>query len=289
MCWVEFFHSLVARKICYLGQKNFKLFENFVIISNIESLNYREHIFALSRYMVVQTLQRIKMKKNDIQFSDEIYKYILNVSMRENKVLKALRAETSKDPNAIMQIPPEQGQFMGFLIKLIGAKKCLEIGTYTGYSALSMALAIPDDGKVITCDINTQWSDMGLRYWKEAKVNHKIDLKIAPAIETLNMLLENNEDETFDFVFIDADKSNYINYYEKSLLLLKQNGIIAIDNVLLFGSVVDKNLLDDDMKGRISDKDIAIMRELNEKIGKDKRVDISMLPIADGLTLVRKI
>jgi len=229
------------------------------------------------------------MKKNDIQFSDKIYKYILNVSMRENKVLEALRAETLKDPNAIMQIPPEQGQFMAFLIKLAGAKKCLEIGTYTGYSALSMALAIPDDGKVITCDINTQWSDMGLKYWKEAKVNHKIDLKIAPAIETLDMLLSNNEDETFDFVFIDADKSNYINYYEKSLQLLKQNGIIAIDNVLLFGSVVDKNLLDDDMRGRISDKDIAIMRELNEIIGKDKRVDISMLPIADGLTLVRKI
>ena len=229
------------------------------------------------------------MKKNDIQFSDEIYKYILNVSMRENKVLEALRDETSKDPNAIMQIPPEQGQFMAFLIKLTGAKKCLEIGTYTGYSALSMALAIPDDGKVITCDVNTEWSNMGLKYWKQAKVNHKIDLKIAPAIETLDMLLANNEEGTFDFVFIDADKSNYINYYEKSLLLLKQNGIIAIDNVLLFGSVVDKNLLDDDMKERISDKDIAIMRELNEKIGKDKRVDISMLPIADGLTLVRKI
>ena len=130
---------------------------------------------------------------------------------------------------------------------------------------------------------------MGLKYWKQAKVNHKIDLKIAPAIETLDMLLANNEERTFDFVFIDADKSNYINYYEKSLLLLKRNGIIAIDNVLLFGSVVDKNLLDDDMKERISDKDIAIMRELNEKIGKDKRVDISMLPIADGLTLVRKI
>lgn len=229
------------------------------------------------------------MKKNDIQFSDKIYKYILNVSMRENKVLKALRDETSKDPNAIMQIPPEQGQFMAFLIKLIGAKKCLEIGTYTGYSALSMALAIPDDGKVITCDINTEWSDIGLKYWKKAKVNHKINLKIAPAIETLNILLENNENETFDFIFIDADKSNYVKYYEKSLLLLKKNGIIAIDNVLLFGSVIDVNLLDEDMKGRISSEDIAIMRELNEKIGKDKRVDISMLPIADGLTLVRKV
>jgi len=229
------------------------------------------------------------MKKNDIQFSDSIYKYVLQVSIREDDILKALREETLKDSNAIMQIPPEQGQFMAFLIKLIGAKKCLEIGTYTGYSALSMALAIPNDGTVITCDINTEWSDIGLKYWKEAQVNHKITLRIAPAIETLDALLKNNEQGTFDFVFIDADKSNYIEYYEKSLLLLRQNGIIAIDNVLLFGSVVDKNLLDDDMKKRISDKDISTMRELNIKIGKDKRVDLSMLQIADGLTLIRKI
>jgi caffeoyl-CoA O-methyltransferase len=229
------------------------------------------------------------MQKNDIQFSNDIYKYILQVSLRENDILKELREETANEPNAIMQIPPEQGQFMAFLIRLIGAKKCLEIGTYTGYSALSIALAIPDDGKVITCDINTEWSDMGLKYWEQAKVNHKINLKIAPAIETLNELLDKNEHNTFDFVFIDADKSNYIEYYEKSLLLLRQNGIIAIDNVLLFGSVVDANLLDDDMKSRISDEDISIMRELNKKIQKDKRVDLSMLPIADGLTLVRKI
>lgn len=229
------------------------------------------------------------MKKNDIQFSDSIYKYILQVSMREDDILKALREETSKDSNAIMQIPPEQGQFMAFLIKLIGAKKCLDIGTYTGYSALSMALAIPIDGMVTTCDINTEWSNIGLKYWKQAKVNHKINLRIAPAIETLDALLKNNEQETFDFVFIDADKSNYIEYYEKSLLLLRKNGIIAIDNVLLFGSVVDKNLLDDDMKKRISDKDIFTIRELNIKIGKDKRVDLSMLQIADGLTLIRKI
>lgn len=229
------------------------------------------------------------MQKNDIQFSNDIYKYILQVSLRENNVLKELREETANEPNAIMQIPPEQGQFIAFLIKLIGAKKCLEIGTYTGYSALSMALTIPDDGKVITCDINTEWSNMGLKYWKQAKVNHKIDLKIAPAIETLNELLDKNEHNTFDFIFIDADKLNYIEYYEKSLLLLRQNGIIAIDNVLLFGSVVDINLLDDDMKGRISNEDISIMRKLNKKVQKDERVDLSMLPIADGLTLVRKI
>ncbi len=204
-------------------------------------------------------------------------------------MLKALREETDKDANSIMQIPPEQGQFMAFLLKLTNAKKCLEIGTYTGYSALSMALAIPDDGRVTTCDINTEWANIGLKYWESANVSHKIDLKIAPALDTLNDLLKNDEEETFDFIFIDADKSNYIEYYERSLLLLKKGGIIAIDNVLLFGSVVDRDLLDEDMKGRISDQDIFIMRELNKKIKQDKRVDLSMLPIADGLTLVRKI
>ncbi len=229
------------------------------------------------------------MKKNDIQFSDDIYQYILSVSLREHSTLRGLREETDKDSNSIMQIPPEQGQFMAFLLKLISAKKCLEIGTYTGYSALSMALALPDDGTVTTCDINTQWANIGLKYWELANVSHKINLKIAPALDTLNNLLQNNEEETFDFVFIDADKSNYIQYYEKSLLLLRKGGIIAIDNVLLFGSVVDKNLLDEDMKGRISNEDILIMRELNKNIKEDKRVDLSMLPIADGLTLIRKI
>ena len=229
------------------------------------------------------------MKKNDIQFSDDIYQYILSNSLRENPALKALREETNKDAHAIMQIPPEQGQFMAFLLKIINAKKCLEIGTYTGYSALSMAFAIPDDGKVITCDINNQWASIGMKYWELANVSHKINLKIAPALDTLNGLLKSGEEETFDFVFIDADKSNYIQYYEKSLLLLRKGGVIAIDNVLLFGSVVDKNLLDEDMKERISDQDVLIMRELNEKIKQDKRVDISMLQIADGLTLVRKI
>ena len=229
------------------------------------------------------------MQKNDIQFSDDMYQYVLSSSLREHAVLKALREETNKDSRAIMQIPPEQGQFMAFLLKIINAKKCLEVGTYTGYSALSMALALPDDGKVITCDINNEWANIGLKYWELANVSHKINLQIAPALDTLNGLLTSGEEETFDFIFIDADKSNYIEYYEKSLLLLRKGGVIAIDNVLLFGSVIDRNLLDEDMKGRISNEDVLIMRELNEKIKHDKRVDLSMLQIADGLTLVRKI
>ena len=188
-----------------------------------------------------------------------------------------------------MQIPPEQGQFMAFLIKLIGAKKCLEIGTYTGYSALCIALAMPEDSITITCDINTKYSDIGQKYWKRAKVNHRINLKIAPALNTLDELINNNEESTFDFIFIDADKINYIEYYEKSLMLLRQGGIIAIDNVLLFGSVVNPELLDENLKARISNEDISIMKSLNEKIKQDIRVDISMLAIADGLTLVRKI
>jgi len=160
------------------------------------------------------------MQKGHLSAIKNLHQYVFDNSMRENDILKRLRMETQQDESSIMQIPADQGQFMAFLIKLVDAKKCLEIGTYTGYSTLSIALAIPDDGKVTTCDINTEWSDMGLKYWKQAKVNHKIDLKIAPAIKTLNELLENNEHNTFDFVFIDADKLNYIEYYEKSLLLL---------------------------------------------------------------------
>ena len=229
------------------------------------------------------------MEKNEIQISKEIYDYILSVSLREDINLEKLREETAKDSNSIMQIPPEQGQFMAFLIKLIGAKKCLEIGTYTGYSTLCMALAMPEDSITITCDINTKWSAIGEKYWKQAKVNHRINLKIAPALNTLDELIEKKEEDTFDFIFIDADKINYIEYYEKSLLLLRQGGIIAIDNVLLFGSVVNPKLLDTSLRARISNEDIAIMKTLNKKIREDRRVDISMLAMADGLTLVRKI
>ena len=229
-----------------------------------------------------------KVDKSDIQISKGLYEYILSVSLREHEALRALREETAKEPNAIMQIPPEQGQFMALLVKMLGAQKTLEIGTYTGYSALSVALAMPDNSITVTCDINPEWANIGQRFWKESGVDNKIDLRIGSALNTLDELLNDGHEGSFDFAFIDADKSNYDGYYEKTLSLLRPGGVIAIDNVFLFGSVVDPELLDDDLKTRISDSDILAMRSLNIKIKQDDRVDMSMLPIADGLTLVLK-
>ena len=228
------------------------------------------------------------MKKSEIRFSKELRDYVLS-SLRESDVLKHLRAETDRDPNAIMQIPPEQGQFMSFLVKFLGAKRALEIGTYTGYSALCVALALPNDGQVVACDINENWASIGRKYWKEAGVEQKIDFRLGPALQTLESLIESGEAGSFDFVFIDADKGSYDQYYEKSICLLRSGGVIAIDNVLLFGSVVDPSVLDADLRSRISDADIDVMRKLNEKVRSDPRVDETMLPIADGLTLVRKL
>jgi len=228
------------------------------------------------------------MEKSEILFSKELRDYVLS-SLRESEVLRCLREETDKDPNAIMQIPPEQGQFMSFLVKVLGAKKALEIGTYTGYSTLCVALALPENGRIIACDINDNWASVGRKYWKEAGVEQKIDFRLGPALRTLESLIEAGEAGSFDFVFIDADKGNYDQYYEKSIALLRPGGVIAIDNVLLFGSVVDPNVLDADLRSRISDADIDAMRKLNEKIKSDSRVDQTMLPLADGITLVRKL
>jgi caffeoyl-CoA O-methyltransferase len=228
------------------------------------------------------------MEKTEIQFSKKLRDYVLS-TLREPDVLKRLREETDSDPHAIMQIPPEQGQFMSFLVKALGVRKALEIGTYTGYSALSVALALPDDGRLIACDISEKWVNIGRKYWQEAGVAHKIEFRFGKATRTLDNLIKSGESGSFDFVFIDADKINYDAYYEKSLSLLRAGGVIAIDNVLLFGSVADSAVLDADLKTRITDADIDAMRKLNEKICNDPRVDETMLPIADGLTLVRKI
>jgi len=228
------------------------------------------------------------MKKNEIQMSRALYDYIASVSLREHEALQALREKTAEEPDAVMQIPPEQGQFMALLVKLIGATKTLEVGTYTGYSTLSVALATPDDGITDTCDINEEWANIGKRYWRQAGVENKISLHLGPAVDTLDSLICNGQDNSYDFAFIDADKIHCESYYEKSLQLLRAGGLMVIDNVFLFGSVVDPELLDDDLKTRISDADISVMRSLNTKIQQDDRVDMSMLPIADGLTLVRK-
>jgi predicted O-methyltransferase YrrM len=180
----------------------------------------------------------------------------------------------------MMQIAPEQGQFMALLIQLMGAKKTLEVGVFTGYSSLAVALALPSDGKIIACDTNEEYTAIARHYWQKAGVADKIDLRIAPALDTLDELIAQGQANTFDFAFIDADKSNYDNYYERALQLVRPGGLIAIDNVLWGGKVADRNVQDNRTKA---------IRELNQKLHQDKRVTISLVPIADGLTLARKV
>ncbi|MED5256883.1 MAG: class I SAM-dependent methyltransferase [Candidatus Neomarinimicrobiota bacterium] len=219
------------------------------------------------------------MSNQTISITDSIYKYLCENSLREDEVLSSLRAYTYRMQQRNMQISPEQGQFMQLLIKLIGAKNTIEIGVFTGYSSLCVALALPLDGKIIACDISTKYTDIAEKYWKDANVRDKIDLRIGPALDTLQKLIDKGLSNTFDFSFIDADKINYDNYYELSLKLLRPGGLIAIDNVLWSGDVVDE---------RINDIDTESIRSLNKKIYIDKRVDISILPIGDGLTLALK-
>ncbi len=219
------------------------------------------------------------MSNRTLPLTDSLYDYLLEVSLREPPLLARLRAETEALPLAAMQISPEQGQFMAFLVELIGARRTLEIGTFTGYSALRVALALPADGRVVACDVSADYTEVGRRYWAEAGVDGKIDLRLAPALETLDSLLEAGEAETFDFAFIDADKENYDGYYEKSLQLVRRGGLIAIDNMLWSGSVVDPDK---------QDKDTQAIRRLNKKLRRDRRVDLSLVPIGDGLALARK-
>jgi predicted O-methyltransferase YrrM len=212
-----------------------------------------------------------------LQLTDSLYQYMLDVSLREDPSLRALREATATLPLALMQVAPEQAQFMQFLLHVLQAKKVLELGTFTGYSALSFALALPDDGRVITCDINPEWTQRAHPFWAQAGQAHKIDLRIAPALQTLNTLLAHGEAQTFDFVFIDADKTNYVHYYELALRLVRPGGIIAIDNVFWEGAVIDP--LDIGAQTRE-------IRKLNAIIKADERVCTSLLPIADGLFLV---
>ena len=211
----------------------------------------------------------------DINLSE----YLQQVSVRETAVLKQLREETEKQPMAIMQIAPEQGQFMALLVQLMGAKKTLDIGVFTGYSALVVALALPSDGQVIACDVNEETTQIAQQFWEKAGVAHKIDLRLAPTLETLEQLIAEGQNNTFDFAFIDADKSNYDNYYEKALWLLKPGGLIALDNVLWGGKVADTD---------VKDNRTQKIRNLNKKLHQDPRIVLSMLPLADGLTLALK-
>lgn len=214
-----------------------------------------------------------------LQLTSSLYDYMSDISLREHEVLTQLRQETEKLPLSHMQVSPEQAQFMQFLLQMLQAKKVLELGTFTGYSALAMALALPEDSQLITCDIKTEWTRLAKPFWEKAGVAHRIDLRIAPALNTLQTLLQNQEQETFDFIFIDADKTNYVEYYELALQLIRKTGVIAIDNIFWEGDVI--NPLDN----RAQTREI---RKLNLHIKNDQRVIISLLPIADGLFLIRK-
>jgi caffeoyl-CoA O-methyltransferase len=219
------------------------------------------------------------MANRTLDLTDKLYEYLLRVSLREAPILAELRAETAKLPDAGMQIGPEQGQFMALLVELIGARRTLEVGTFTGYSALAVALALPPDGRVTACDVSEEYTRVARRYWAKAAVEHKIELKLGPALDTLAGLLATGAAGSFDFAFIDADKNNYDGYYEQALQLLRPGGLIAIDNVLWGGAVID---------AKKRDADTLAIRALNEKLKADERVSISLLPIGDGLTLACK-
>jgi predicted O-methyltransferase YrrM len=219
------------------------------------------------------------MSNKTIGLDDRLRDYLLSVSVKEPEILTQLRQETAQNPMGRMQIAPEQGQFMAFLIKLINAKKTLEIGVFTGYSSLITAIALPEDGKLIACDIDENYTQIARKYWEKAGVKDKITLHIAPALETLDQLLTQGERETFDFAFIDADKRNYPNYYEKCLQLVRKGGLILIDNVLWYGKVADQE---------IKDKQTQAIRDFNTKLYHDDRINLSLIPIADGLTLAMK-
>ncbi|MGO8920571.1 MAG: class I SAM-dependent methyltransferase [Stellaceae bacterium] len=219
------------------------------------------------------------MTKRHIQLSDKLDAYILDVSAREAPVLLKLRQETARLPWAGMQIAPDQGQLMALLARLLGARRCLEIGTFTGYSTLAVALALPPEGRIIACDVNPETTAVARRYWAAAGVADKIELRLAPALATLDALLGDGQEGTFDFAFIDADKENYDGYYERALRLLRPGGLIVIDNVLWGGWVADL---------RRKDPDTEALRALNRKLHADERIDLSLLPLADGITLARK-
>ena len=219
------------------------------------------------------------MSNRTLKITDEIYDYLLDVSLREPAILAELREETAELPSMAMQISPEQGQFMSLLVRLIGARRCIEVGVSTGYSSLVTALALPDDGRIVACDVSEEFTSIARRYWGRAGVTGKIDLRLAPASDTLDDMIEDGETGTYDFAFIDADKTSYQGYLDRCLELLRPGGLVAVDNTLWSGKLVDEREQDDDCNA---------LRAFNRAIYSDERVDISMVPIGDGLTLARK-
>ncbi len=208
-----------------------------------------------------------------------LYEYLLETGVREPEILKRLRKETAALPEAMMQISPDQGAFMALLVKLIGARKILEVGVFTGYSSLAMAIALPEDGAITALDVSDSWTRIARRYWAEAGVEHKIDLRLAPAADSLKMLVEDGLADTYDFAFIDADKVSYPTYYEQALVLVRPGGLIALDNALHSGRVLDLAAAGDDTRA---------IDAINRMIRDDDRVDIAMTAIGDGLLLCRK-
>jgi predicted O-methyltransferase YrrM len=218
------------------------------------------------------------MTHRSLDVDATLYQYIVDHSIREHPAQVALRAATASHPHAGMQISPDQGQFMALLVRLIGARRTIEIGVFTGYSALSVALALPDDGRLLACDISDEYTRVGRPFWAQAGVAHKIDLRLAPALETLDAELAAGAAGRYDFAFIDADKTGYAAYFERCLQLLRPGGLIAIDNTLWSGAVARP----------AQSADTAALQALNAALHHDERVDLSLLPIGDGLTLARK-
>jgi predicted O-methyltransferase YrrM len=214
-----------------------------------------------------------------VELNEALYQYLWRSMDRESELLRRLREETASLPMSMMQIAPDQGQFMALLARLMDARRVLEVGTFTGYSALVMALAMAEDSYTLCCDVSMEWTAIAQRYWREAGVDHKIALKLQPALQTLDEQLAEGAAGSYDMMFIDADKENYPHYYERGLALLRRGGLMLVDNVLWGGSVID------DSK---QDVDTVAIRELNAALQCDERIDLSMLPVGDGLTLVRK-
>jgi len=220
------------------------------------------------------------MARQTVVFDDRVCDYIRAVSLRQPDIMARLREETRRFPRASMLLTEEQGQFLGLLVELMGVRRAIEIGTFTGYSALWMALAMPADGRLICCDVDTDSAAVARRYWAEAGVADRIDLRLAPAAETLDSLIADGGAGGFDLVFVDADKAGYPTYYEKALILLRPGGLVAVDNVLWGGEVADPAIVDD--------RTVAILRDFNARLHADSRVSLSLVPMGDGLTLARK-
>jgi len=219
------------------------------------------------------------MAKQTLDLSDDLYRYLLNIGVREPAVLMELREATEQEEMSVMRSAPEQGQFMAMLLRLMGASRVLEIGTYTGYASLWMALAMPRDGSLVTCDVSARWTFLAHRFWEAAGVQDRIHLHLRPALETLDELIQNGGASSFDFAFIDADKENYAAYFEHCLTLVRPGGLIAIDNTLWGGSVID---------AANHEASTEAIRTFNRALFDDARIELAMLPVSDGLTLAMK-